>query len=189
MDSVIILKKTNISSKINSKVLANIVCFLVYSLVAKCLLIVRYYDPDNENISVLEEQARLLNEDNLNQNEDQIPEISTSLTDYSRNQRTNMFTWIKQYMNGETNLQNDLATRGFFRNKKNAVLIISLIFFSNIFFSGLLNNLNEAQNVIVILTLITNVVLSLILSLFQQNKSQDSMSFRVKNYSRDAFFS
>ena len=65
--------------------------------------------------------------------------------------------------------------------KINAFLIIVFIFFSNLLFSGLLNNLNHDLIVIASLMLAVNLVLAIVLSLFKQAYIADSMSFRVSH--------
>ena len=93
-----------------------------------------------------------------------------------------IFNWIKQYENGQTEFQKNLATKRYFSNKKNAAILIALIFFVNIIFFGLINKLEGSQLFLVIVTLLLNLLLAILLSLFQQTSTTDSASFQVSSY-------
>jgi len=104
---------------------------------------------------------------------------SESLLNINQRSHSFIFKWIKQYGNGETEFQKNLATKRYFNNKKNAALLIALIFFVNIFLFGLINKLEGSQLILLIVALLINLFLAIILSLFQQTTTPDSTSFQA----------
>jgi len=91
---------------------------------------------------------------------------SESLLNINQRSHSFIFKWIKQYGNGETKFQKNLATKRYFSNKKNAALLIALIFFVNIFLFGLTNKLEGSQLILLIVAFLINIFLAIILSLF-----------------------
>lgn len=153
--------------------IANIVCFLVYSLVGVCVLLLRYNnDQPNEPSS----SPVLVNDNSM-----VYSNINASDEYLVSSDNVTILVWLKQYSNGITQFQKNLSNKNFFNKKTNAVLIIVFIFFSNLLFSGLLNNLNHDLIVIASLMLAVNLVLAIVLSLFKQAYIADSMSFRVSH--------
>jgi amino acid transporter len=149
----------------------DISAFLIYSTVAVSLLIVRYYhntSDDMQNNTSRNDLAESTFQDNTNESEHLLPNDS---------------------INYDSNLNNnELSTRfkcNFFQNRTNSLLIILYIYYSNVLFFGLINNLhsksvNHLKLIIAIIMVVSNFISSFILYFFKQkNHVNTNGSFKV----------
>jgi hypothetical protein len=118
-------------------------------------------DPQYINLSVQDNHSIQSNDSSQN-----LISSNESLLNINQRSHSFIFKWIKQYGNGETKFQKNLATKRYFSNKKNAALLIALIFFVNIFLFGLTNKLEGSQLILLIVAFLINIFLAIILSLF-----------------------
>ncbi len=154
----------------------DISAFLIYSTVAMSLLIVRYYHNtsddingnNNYNNNSRNDLAESTFQDNTNESAQLLPNDSIN---YDSNMNSN-----------ETS--NRFACK-FFQNRTNSLAIILYIFYSNILFFGLINNLhsNSATHLKLIIGSVmgaSNLIAALLLYLFKQkNHVNTNGSFKV----------
>jgi amino acid transporter len=153
----------------------DISAFLIYSTVAMSLLIVRYYhntseyiNDRNNNISNRSDLAESAFQDNINESAQLLPNDS---------------------INYDSNINsNETKSRfrcNFFQNRTNSLLIIVYIFYSNVLFFGLINNLHSKsvthlKLIIAIIMATSNFLATIILYLFKQkNHANTNGSFKV----------
>lgn len=142
---------------------ANIAGFLIYSLIAVGLLVVRYFHNDEEVIVIkFEKEERAYS--------------SSSVLILNQPDKTN-----KTIVN---KAQDYFAQYEFFESKFNALNIIICVFYSNILFFGIYNYIPSFSTAFLVISIVSNLMLTIVLSLFKQRDTQADMSFRVRLFSR-----
>ena len=165
---------------------ADVSSFLIYSLIAVALLVVRYFHDDPEtyesiddeivtNSEIAESSFVKINESQqlLNDTEDEDLNISIN------NLNIGIISNIVRKKSGMEKFRDRCYRMKFFQNKLNALAIIFLIFVSNLVYFGLINKFHSVRFVVLAVFIATNLVLAVVLSLFKQSKMPSHMSFKV----------
>jgi amino acid transporter len=181
--------------------------FLCYSSVALGLLVVRYYDsgvvPEpitsiNQNEEFAESSLESNSDGQIGHNvnrvkfrEDErsnllavadVDDTSASTTDLI-SIRTSSAAVASVSTNKNTCLakvKKWLNSTGVFKYKENALGVIALIYISNVTLFGLMHNLVMVSKVtLAVVALVLNVVLGVVLSVFEQTRMPGDLSFRV----------
>ena len=149
----------------------NISGFLIYSIIGVSLLVTRYFHDDDTPAEILESEAEIISLLD-----------KTSSTSNLIGEKTNRTRLVIN------KIRDKCFQYTFFNNKKNALYLIYSIFFINIFFSGLLNNIKRFQVFTTALALVINLILAVVLSLFKQMAMSENVSFQVSLNSDEFFF-
>ena len=96
------------------------------------------------------------------------------------NENTSRVTNIIAKNSKLQNLRHKFAQYSFFRSKANCLFIIAYIYFSNVTFFGLLNVFTSIKFILIGLFGLNNVVMTLLLCVFEQAKPNPAVIFRVK---------
>ena len=156
----------------------DIVGFLTYSSVAVALLVVRYYGGNENELDGLGNEY-LDGDDSVNQ----VVESSLMNSVYQNEESTNL-------IETSTNERHSSAIKrsskgfGFFRRRRNVLLVILFDYLGNLMLFGLMHNLKlytvfNYKLVLMILAAILNLLVCLVLCMFEQVYIPDVVLFKV----------
>jgi amino acid transporter len=159
---------------------ADISGFLIYSVIALALLVIRYCHDSNDD----EQKRDLIEEtssDLFKQEENILNEIERV---ENQDERENLLDNISRVNQEDSDRSNRslsfIKKRQFFRSRKNALFIILFIFFINMLMPGFINMHIGSSKLLFVLIIFINAFLTILLSLFEQTDRAKEVKFKVR---------